>query len=216
MSAFFTRKLRFYTSFPENTPSAPIEEPFWEVQRQEALDLISNLFTHWQESWKNVNLSLRNFHLSESNLRRVNFYETEQKKEILSILSKILTAWENSEEEKFSENILALAKELRPSYPYVEYEPGEKIVLSEENLKVLREYVENEANFLKETIKELQHLSWKKIELPGEKLTETVAESLLKEKLGLTYFDFIDTESTPVFNNGYYPALLQESTDQGF
>ncbi|MBR3180983.1 hypothetical protein IKF63_02805, partial [Candidatus Saccharibacteria bacterium] len=78
------------------------------------------------------------------------------------------------------------------------------------------DFITSESTLLKDSVRELQLLSWKKINFEENIITESAAEELIREKLGLTYFDFVDNEETPSFSDGYYPALLQDSTDQGF
>ncbi|MBQ3430723.1 hypothetical protein IJG20_01300 [Candidatus Saccharibacteria bacterium] len=232
MSAFFIKKPLLspfsfgktpkknsrFVSFPNPTEFTSVDErPFWEIQRAEALEVLTNLYNHWRNSWNNTKASLGDLNLSSSLRSRINFYEAEQQKAILSLLSKILVAWEKYDEVAFSENILALAKEFRPSYAYLENDPeeGASFQLTESQLSILRNFISTEATVLKDSVRELQLMSWKKIDFGDNTLTESAAEALLRERLGLIYFDFVEGNETPEFSSGYYPALLQDLTDQG-
>lgn len=212
MTAFFIRKpKKIFVAFPEESESA--NEP---RVRAEALDILAYLFETWQASWNGTKRVLGDLNLSESSLRRLNFYETEQKKAVITLLSKLLVAWEGKNPYELAKILPELAKELRPSLPYVEYDPKDHFILNSAQLALLRAYLHSEASALKESIHELEKLT---PEIPAsieKPLTETTAETLLREKLGLTFFDFVEFSEEPDFKDGYYPELLQESAEFGF
>ena len=215
MALFLSKKAPIFVSFPENTDESVSETPFWEVQRTEALEILTYIFETWNASWENTKHALGDLNLSESGLRRLNFYENEQKKEIISLLAKILVCFERGDDFSFSNHLISLAKELRPSLPYVEYDPEENFSLTPYQLAQLRNFMQSEAISLKSSVSELQSLARKRI-LSENILTESNAEQLIREKLGLTYFDFVEFKEEPEFSDGYYPELLQESIDFGF
>lgn len=222
MSAFFIKnrtkspKSKHFIAFPEqNQPVSIDERPFWEVQRSEALEILTNLYSHWSTAWGSTKSSFGDLDLSKSTLARINFYESEQQKAILSLLAKTLVAWERSDETAFSESVVSLAKEFRPSYAYLEADPEETFSLTDFQLSRLRSFITNESVVLKDSVRELQLMAWRKIDFGDNILSEAAAETLIRERLGLTYFDFVDSTTTPEFSSGYYPALLQDLTDQG-
>lgn len=183
--------------------------------RESALSLLASFFEAWQSSWKATKNTFPDLALSESSLRRLNFYESEQKKSIISSLASILSAWENTDSLAFSREILSLARELRPSLAYFESDEGDNFTLSESQLSRLHLYMESVATSLKSTVSALQALT-PALDPDESPLTPHSAETLLREKLGLSFFDFIDFDSEPRFRNGYFPELLQDSSDFGF
>lgn len=222
MAAFFIRKSPNFSSFrslkaffskTKNKDDTPDARPIEEIQRSEALEILAEIFISWQSLWKNTKDTLGDLHLSEHNLRRVNFYETEQRRSVVILLSELLVAWELSDTPTFSDLTVALAKELRPSYPYVEYDPEETLTLSPTEFSILRNYIKSISILLKESISDLQNLATKRLSFNSKPLTLDAAEALLRDRLGLSYFDFVDFDSEKGFQKGYYPALLQESTD---
>lgn len=187
--------------------------PYWEIQRNEALEVITSLYLLWDKSWSDTKTALGVLQLSESGLRRLNFYESEQKKSIISALAKLLVAWETNDQSAFSTAVLILAREFRPSLPYVEYEPNENFTLNSSQLSLLRYYLRAIADIFKTSISDLQTLSQNKIDFNTNALSESAAESLIRDQLGLSFFDFIDFGDDPKFNSGYYPELLQLSAE---
>lgn len=218
MPHFLFRKPKtFSIKFDEIEDETPSETPFWEIQRAEALEIITTFYSSWQTLWNSTRLSFGDLRLSEEENRRLIYYENEQKKTILRLLAKILVAWEKDDRLVFSDSILALAKELRPSLVHFEASDSESFTLNQDQLERLRVYTVNQASSLKFAVEELQRLAWHKFEFGDKVLTESNAESLIREKLGISYFDFLDFKEEPDFHaHGFYPALLQESTDFGF
>ncbi|MBQ1528099.1 hypothetical protein IIZ77_00425, partial [Candidatus Saccharibacteria bacterium] len=82
-------------------------------------------------------------------------------------------------------------------------------------LQILKQSTLRVAAYLKSAIEELQRLSWHKFEFGDKVLTHSGAVALIKERLNLTYFDFLDMATEPEFKNGFLPELLQESADFG-
>ena len=186
-------KQRFTSPYPtlalttnSTEPSSSIEE----FQREEALNILASLFTSWATSWNHTSSGLYNLRLSESTKRRVRFYETEQKQAILSLLSSILVAWEGEDRDAFANSIILLAKELRPSLPYVELEPEETLALSPLDMYRLRSFVETMATLLKNTVADLENRSERRFHFNLPPLSLSQAQSLLEEKLNLHQLDF--------------------------
>ena len=216
MAQFFIKKFFKHPS-KELTPVESVfvpEKSFIEEQRDEALDILISLYQNWAENWDLTKKSLGDLNLSKENLRRVDFYETEQRKSVISYLAEILSNWEKEETSAFGEAFVNLAKEMRPSLPYVEYD-DDNFHLSDVQLSKLREFMSKQGNAVKEAILELQGLSWKKFDFKDVALSKKAAEELLEERLGITWFDFLDFNGDVEFTDGYFPALLQQATDDG-
>ena len=213
----FRKPKTFSINFTEIEDSTTSETPFWEIQRAEALEIIITFFKSWQILWRSTRLSLGDLGLSEEGLRRLIYYENEQKKTVINLLAEMLVAWEKDDQIDFSASVLCLAKELRPSLTHFETTESESFELTPWQLEHLKNYTRNQAKTLKTAVQELQRLSWHKFEFGDKVLTVPIAESLIKEKLDIPSFDFIDFGTEPEFNaHGFFPALLQESTDFGF
>lgn len=189
------------------------EQSFEETQRLEALSVLVNLFRSWDSNWQETKRRLGPLNLSESGLRSLTLFESDQKKAVLALLSNILAAWETGNRAVFGDNIVTLARELRPSLPYVEFDIDEHFSLSPTQMSLLRDFIETTGSSLKDTILELSVLSDKKLPFIEQPLTPTRAEALLREHLGFQYFDFIDFGEETDFRPGYYPALLEASTE---
>ena len=217
MPHFLFRKPKtFSINFTEIEDEMPSETPFWEIQRTEALEIITTFFSSWQVLWESTRLSFGDLGLSEEGTRHLIYYENEQRKTVLHLLAKILVAWEKDDRLAFSDAVLCLAKELRPSLTHFETMETESFTLTPNHLERLKEYTRNEANSLKSAVEELQRLAWHKFEFGDKVFTESAAESLIREKLGLSYFDFLDFKEEPDFHgHGFFPSLLQESADFG-
>ena len=211
----FKKPKTFSINFEEIADESASETPFWEVQRSEAVKNLTTFYASWQALWSNVKRAMGDLNLSKSSLDHLEFYETEQKKTVLNLLAQILVAWEKDDSSAFSGAVLALAKELRPSLVY--FESGDEAPnFSELQREYLKYFTKNEAASLKTTIEELQRLSWHKFEFGDKVLSVSAAEQLLREQLGLSYFEFLDFATEPEFNTrGFYPALLQASADFG-
>ena len=215
MAQFFIKKL-----FKKPKEISPLEtgfvseKSFIEEQRDEALEALISLYKNWWGTWEKTKSSLGDLNLSKENLRRIDYYETEQKKSVISLLADILVDWEAENMSSFGENFVRLAKEMRPSLPYIEYD-SEKFELSPVQLLKLRDFISLEANAIKETVRDLQNLQWKKFDFKDVALSKKAAEELLEERLGITWFDFLDFNGEVEFTNGYFPALLQQATDDG-
>lgn len=217
MPHFLSRnRKKFSINFSEIENEAGGEAPFWEVQRAEAIDILTTFFSSWQLSWQNTKNALTDLNLTAEDLRRLNFYEIEQKKTVLSLLAATLIAWEKDDSAEFANAVMSLARELRPSLNHFETSADNHLVLTAPQTKILKTYITSEAASLKSTITRLQQLSWHKLDFGDKVLNQKNAESLLKEKLNLTYFEFLDFNSEPEFNaHGFLPSLLQDSADFG-
>ena len=217
MARFFTHKI-FKKTAKEFSPIETgfvSEKSFIEEQRDEALDVLIPLYKEWWDNWLKVKNALGKLKLSKEGFRRLDFYETEQRKSVISIMASILVDWEKDEMAKFGEDVVKLAKEMRPSLPYVEYSEGEEFELSLEQIGKLRSFMSFQAKKVKDAVIELQNLSWKKFEFKDAALTQKAAEELLEERLGITWFEFLDFNGEVEFTDGYFPALLQQATDDG-
>ena len=217
MARFFTHKI-FKKTAKEFSPIETgfvSEKSFIEEQRDEALDVLIPLYKEWWDNWLNVKNALGELKLSKEGFRRLDFYETEQRKSVISIMASILVDWERDEMTKFGEDVVKLAKEMRPSLPYVEYSEGEEFELSLEQIGKLRSFMSFQAKKVKDAVIELQNLSWKKFEFKDAALTQKAAEELLEERLGITWFEFLDFNGEVEYTDGYFPALLQQATDDG-
>ena len=163
-----------------------------DFEREEALNLLCSLFTSWNSSWNNTAASLSSLNFSESTKRRIHFYETEQKQAILTLLASIFVAWDREDPATFSNSVVNLARELRPSLPYIELEPDESFILSPLDMSRLRSFVERSASLLKNTVSDLKTLSSRRFRFETTPLTNTNAEALLREKLNLPRLDLLD------------------------
>lgn len=217
MAAFFIKKL--FKSKPKDF--SPFEngfkpeKTFIEEQRDEALEVLIPLYRNWWESWVKVKEGLGDLGLSKEGLRRLDYYETEQRKSVISIMAEVLVDWEKEETTKFGEDVVRLAKEMRPSLPYVEYGEGDEFQLSQVQILKLRDFMSEQAKTVKEAILELQGLAWKKFDFGEATITQKAAEELIEERLGITWFEFLDFQGEVEFVDGYFPALLQQATDDG-
>ncbi len=210
----FRPKKKFSINFEEIGDESVPEIPFWEVQRNEAVDILITFFSSWQADWERIKLSLGVLNLPEDDAERLDYYEKEQKKTALHYTAEALVAWEKDDSPAFSRAIYNLAKELRPSLYHFEDGEAYANALNENQRQMLKNFTLYEAQSLKATVANLQKLAWHKFEFGDKVITVHAAESLLEEKLGLTYFEFLDFKEEPEFNaHGFYPALLQEATD---
>jgi len=216
MPHFLSRKRKKISINFSEIEDEPISEtPFWEVQRSEALEIITTFFSSWQALWQNTKFSLGNLNLSEESNRRLTYYENEQKRTVVHLLAEILVAWEKDDGSSFSSAVLNLAKELRPSVTHFETDINDNFVLTPTALQILKIYTAREAIALKNAIEKLQRLSWHKFEFGDKVLTISTAEALIEEKLHLTYLDFLDFNTDPDFASGFLPELLHDSAEFG-
>ncbi|MBR2695804.1 hypothetical protein IKE86_02770 [Candidatus Saccharibacteria bacterium] len=211
----FKKPHKFSVNFAEIEAKAASETPFWEVQRSEALNIITTFFRTWQTLWTGTKQALGDLHLSEESLRRLHYYENEQQQTILNLLASILVAWEKDSGADFSTAVLSLAKELRPSLMHFETDLDDNFALNQAQLQLLKHFTAREAAYLKSAVEDLQRLSWHKFEFGDKALSHSNAVALIKEQLHLTYFEFLDTSTEPTFKNGFLPELLQDSVDFG-
>lgn len=209
--------------------------------REKALEILCFIFEAWDSSWKNAKLSLGNLNLSEGITRRLTFFETEQRRTTLGFLARLFVAWDSENEADFSASVVSLASELRPAFWSLETDPEEGIMFSDSQASVLRFHSKQVAGILKSAVSDLKALPAKSAPAPrsasfgfiaegnylvpapeptapedSKPLTLERAETLIREKLGLSFFDFLEWNTEPDFHAGYFPALLQESTDLGF
>ncbi len=217
MPHFLSRnRKKFSVNFSEIEDQTVSETPFWEVQRGEALQVLTTFYSSWQDLWAATKRALGPVTLSEEGRHRLEFYESEQQKTVLKLLASTLVAWEKDDRPAFSAAIFDLAHELRPSLTHFETSETEPFSLTPFQTELLKNYTRSEATSLKSTITELQRLAWRKFEFGDKVLSPSLAEALLRERLGLSNFDFLDFTSEPEFNaHGFLPALLQESADFG-
>lgn len=210
----FRRKKKFSVNFEELGDESVPEIPFWEIQRNEAVDILITFFSSWQADWARVKQNLGNLNFAPEDAERLDYYEAEQKKTALHHAAEMLAAWERDDEYSFSHAVYNLAKELRPSLYHFEDGEAYTNALNSHQRDMLRNFTGYEAQSLKATVANLQKLAWRKFEFGDKVITISSAERLLEEKLGLTYFEFLDFKEEPEFNgHGFFPALLQESTD---
>ena len=212
----FKHRKKFSINFSEIENEAQNETPFWEVQRGEALQVLTTFYSSWQDLWTATKRALGPVSLSEDGRRRLEYYESEQQKTALKLLANTLVAWEKDDQPAFSAAVIALARELRPSLTHFETSDTEPFTLTPFQAELLKNYTRSEAISLKSTITELQRLAWRKFEFGDKVLSPSLAEALIRERLGLSNFDFLDFKNEPEFNaHGFLPALLQESADFG-
>ncbi len=211
----FKKPQKFSINFSEIENEAQNETPFWEIQRAEALEIITTFFKNWQALWQGTKQALGNLNLSEESLRRLHYYENEQQQTVLNLLADTLVAWEKDDSASFSTAVLNLARELRPSLMHFETDATDTFSLNSFQLQILKQSTLRIASYLKSAIEELQRLSWHKFEFGDKVLTHNNAVALIKEQLHLTYFEFLDMATEPEFKNGFLPELLQDSADFG-
>ena len=218
MSRFFIpnlfKKPDYLISAPD-FPEPEDEESFAEQTRTEALEILISLYNSWDSAWIEAKTRLEPLNLSEENLHRLHFYETEQKKTIVSLLAKILISFEAGDTSVSGESFVSLAKEMRPSLPYVEFSADESLSFTPNQLAALRSFIDYVSYLIKTAISSLAKLSPKRYNFTLPPLKQSVAEALIEEKLHISWFDFLDFKEEPEFSDGYYPALLQDSVDFG-
>ena len=91
MPHFLFRKPKtFSINFTEIEDDTSSETPFWEIQRAEALEIITRFYSSWQVLWESTRLSFGDLGLSEEGLRRLIYYENEQKKTVINLLAEML------------------------------------------------------------------------------------------------------------------------------
>lgn len=186
---------------------------FYQDTREKAIDILSFIYEAWLSVWQETRSSLGELNLSEAASRRLNFCDNEQRRAVVSHLAKLLVAWESSDHASFSTSVNDLAHELRPTLASPDAE--ESTALTPAQLATLRRHLSRISHILKDSISELAQLT--PVPDPSKKsLTVETAESLLRERLGLSFFDFLEFSEEPEFHSGYFPALLQDSVDQGF
>ncbi|MBR3320279.1 hypothetical protein IKG20_03180 [Candidatus Saccharibacteria bacterium] len=207
---------KFSINFEEIEDETALETPFWEIQRSEALQVLTTFYSSWQALWTGAKRSLGPVIISDSARRRLEYYESEQSKTVIKLLSASLVAWEKVDKAAFSNAVLELARELRPSLLHFETNENESFSLNSFQSEILKTYTQSIATTLKSSVAELQRLAWHKFEFGDKVITESNAESLIREKLGLSYFEFLDFKTEPEFNaHGFFPALLQDAADFG-
>lgn len=207
----FKKRPKFAFSLPAELP----EPDFQESQRREALEVLASFFEGWLASWRETKLSLNLPLLSESAKNSLLVYESDQASSAVSLLAAILSAWDSNNSPEFAKSVVALARELRPSLPYIEFDPEEHFILSPAQLSRLRLFIESTGERLKETIRTLEKLSGEKFSFSINPLSPEKAESLLRERLHLPFFgDFLDFTSEPsAASSDAFPALLAASAE---
>ncbi|MBQ6130292.1 hypothetical protein IJI72_01175 [Candidatus Saccharibacteria bacterium] len=224
MSSFlFKNRPKFTFSLPPELPEAD----FQESQRQEALEVLAHFFENWHTSWATTKFSLNLPLLSDSAKNSLTLYETDQEASVVRLLATVFAAWVSDNSPEFSKSIVLLARELRPSLPYVEFDPEEDFLLSPAQLSLLRQFIESTGEKLKETVATLERLSQEKFSFNSSApLSPEKAELLLRERLRLSAFgDFLDFSVEPDFHEshsrhkksgapaGSFPALLAASAE---
>ncbi len=212
----FKKRKTFSVDFSEIENNPAQETPFWETQRAEAVKVITRFYTNWQALWQGTRNALGQLRLSESGHDRLNFYETEQKRTVIHLLAEILIAWEKDDSRAFSNAVVYLARELRPSITHFENDTTEDFSITPAQLAILNDFTTRETNYLKQALNDLQRLSWYKFEFGDKVISINNAEALIKENLGISSFDYLDFSTEPEFNpHGFFPALLQEADELG-
>ena len=210
MPHFFTKKPKtFSIDFTEINNESAQETPFWELQRAEALKVITTFYTNWQALWQGTKNALGPLKLSENGKDRLNYYENEQKQTVIHLLAEILIAWEKDDSTDFSNAVVKLARELRPSLIQFENDATEDFAITPSQLALIKNFSARETYYLKLALNNLQKLSWYKFEFGDNVIS-------IKESLGIPSFDYLDFSTEPDFHpHGFFPALLQEADELG-
>ncbi len=177
-------------------------------QRSEIVQRLAILYWNWNIRWENARKSLGDLHLSEYGLKQIEFYEREQKRDVVSILASLLLDWEYSDFEKLKIDMITLASGMKPSIPYVEY-TDDKLQLNQDQVEKIKTYAREQATSVKQCMSDLLSPERRRFDICDSNLTSEMAESLLRVELGVTIFDFI--EPVEEFNfeedKSAFPAL---------
>ncbi|MBQ6510716.1 hypothetical protein IJI94_02000 [Candidatus Saccharibacteria bacterium] len=176
-------------------------------QRSEILQRLAILYWNWNIRWKNARDGLGDLHLSEYGLKQIEFYEREQRRDVVSRLSELLLDWEHSNFEKLKLDMIALASNMKPSIPYVEYS-DDKLQLNQDQVDRIKAYAHDQATSVKECMSDLLKPENRRFDICDSNLSFDMAESLLRVELGVTVFDFIEsTEFDFEEKKSSFPAL---------
>lgn len=177
-------------------------------QRSEIVQKLAILYWSWNIRWENARKSLGDLHLSDYGLKQIEFYEREQRRDVIARLAQLLLDWEHSNFEKLKFDMIALASNMKPSIPYVEY-TDDKLQLDQEQVDKIKLYAHEQATSVKQCMNELLSLENRRFDICDSNLSLDMAESLLRVELGVTIFDFIESSEKFDFEEkkAAFPAL---------
>ena len=103
--------------------------------------------------------------------------------------------------------MIALASNMKPSIPYVEYS-DDKLQLNQDQVDRIKAYAHDQATSVKECMSDLLKPENRRFDICDSNLSFDMAESLLRVELGVTVFDFIEsTEFDFEEKKSSFPAL---------
>lgn len=177
-------------------------------QRSEIVQKLAILYWNWNIRWENTRRGLGDLGLSEYGLKQIEFYEREQKRDVISRLAELLLDWEHSDFEKLKMDMIALASSMKPSIPYVEY-TDDKLQLDLDQVERIKAYARDQATSVKECMSDLLNVEHRRFDICDSNLSLDMAESLLRVELGVTIFDFIESAEEFDFEEkkSAFPAL---------
>lgn len=177
-------------------------------QRSEIVQRLAILYWSWSIRWENARRGLGDLHLSEYGLKQIEFYEREQRRDVISRLAELLLDWEHSNFDKLKMDMIALASNMKPSIPYVEY-TDDRLQLNQDQVERIKAYARDQATSVKECMSELLKIENRRFDICDSNLSLDMAESLLRVELGVTIFDFIEPSEEFDFEEkkAAFPAL---------
>ncbi len=177
-------------------------------QRGEIVQRLAILYWNWNIRWENARKGLGDLNLSEYGLKQIEFYEREQKRDVISRLAELLLDWEHNNFEKLKMDMIALASSMKPSIPYVEY-TDDKLQLNQDQVERIKVYAHEQATSVKECMNDLLKPEKRRFDICESNMSLDMAESLLRVELGVTIFDFIEPGEEFSFEEkkSAFPAL---------
>ncbi len=178
-------------------------------QRSEVVQRLAILYWSWNIRWENARRGLGELNLSTYGLKQIEFYEREQKRDVISRLAELLLDWEHSDFEKLKMDMITLASSMKPSIPYVEY-TDDKLQLNQDQVERIKRYAHDQATSVKECMSDLLKPENRRFDICESNLSFDMAESLLRVELGVTIFDFAEQDKEFDFeeNKASFPALF--------
>lgn len=183
-------------------------------QRNEIVQKLAILYWDWNLRWEETRHKMGDLAISKAGIAQIEFYEREQKREVVSLLAQLLVDWEHENDEELKLGMVKLAYAMRPSVPYVEYS-DDALRLTEEQVGVIKNYAKEQATSVKRCLWELTSAAERRFGAYESNLTIEMAESMMRSELGVTMFDFMEQDNFEFEEKASFPALYLSALEDG-